>query len=431
MGPTLIFDKSFLQSLNVDEAVMLDQMFCCVITPLFFVETMADLAKDTTRGRTAEQIVGGLAERTPVVRSYVNAYHQELILDDLLGNRITMDGRPALPEGIPVRVEGKTGVVYKKSHEADAFERWQRGRFSEVERITAQLWRDALSNLDLTAISKAYRSTMRREFIPKSHEEARALARNIIDSPNQNYRALMLAHTLLELPPAAFKDIVRAWRAAGARSLRDYAPFAAHCLEVDLYFSLALSNGIIGDRRASNKIDITYLHYLPFAQIFVSNDRLHRSTVPLLLGPNQHFVWGQDLKASLCALNATFQAMPDEAKAMGLFKLADRPPVDDTGLCGELWDKCMQGWRKPRKPIPELTPEQHAKIVGDGDRFRAAANRGPTTYVGPLPPSNHFDNVLIERAIPRQRGSWRMFSAEIEKSEDELNVLRRETTRLD
>ena len=27
MGPSLVFDKSFLQSLSVDEAVMLDQMF--------------------------------------------------------------------------------------------------------------------------------------------------------------------------------------------------------------------------------------------------------------------------------------------------------------------------------------------------------------------------------------------------------------------
>lgn len=45
----LIFDKSFLQSLSVDESVILDQMFSCVITPLFFVETMADLTKETAR----------------------------------------------------------------------------------------------------------------------------------------------------------------------------------------------------------------------------------------------------------------------------------------------------------------------------------------------------------------------------------------------
>lgn len=37
MSPLLIFDKSFLQSLSIDEAVRLDQMYSCVITPLFLV----------------------------------------------------------------------------------------------------------------------------------------------------------------------------------------------------------------------------------------------------------------------------------------------------------------------------------------------------------------------------------------------------------
>jgi hypothetical protein len=54
LGPILIFDKSFLQSLNVDEAVWLDNFFLTVITPLFFVETLADLEKEFHRGRTPE-----------------------------------------------------------------------------------------------------------------------------------------------------------------------------------------------------------------------------------------------------------------------------------------------------------------------------------------------------------------------------------------
>ena len=102
MGPMLIFDKSFLQSLSVDESVILDQMFSCVITPLFFVETMADLTKETARGRTAEQVVGGLAERTPVAHSYINTYHKQVIRYDLLGQRVEeFEHRPAVARGYP------------------------------------------------------------------------------------------------------------------------------------------------------------------------------------------------------------------------------------------------------------------------------------------------------------------------------------------
>jgi len=36
MGPCVLFDKSFLQSLSLDEAVLFDNFFLCNIAPLFF-----------------------------------------------------------------------------------------------------------------------------------------------------------------------------------------------------------------------------------------------------------------------------------------------------------------------------------------------------------------------------------------------------------
>ena len=33
MGPTLLFDKSFLQMLSLDEAVLLDHFFCGITFP--------------------------------------------------------------------------------------------------------------------------------------------------------------------------------------------------------------------------------------------------------------------------------------------------------------------------------------------------------------------------------------------------------------
>lgn len=64
-------DKSFLQSLSVDEVVMLDWMFTCVVNPLFMFETLADLAKEAGTDRPAAKEVASLAERTPVAHSYM------------------------------------------------------------------------------------------------------------------------------------------------------------------------------------------------------------------------------------------------------------------------------------------------------------------------------------------------------------------------
>ena len=66
MGPITLFDKSFLQSLSLDEAVWFDAFFMPVICPIFYVETLANLAKVQTN-RTADTEVRIIAEKTPVL----------------------------------------------------------------------------------------------------------------------------------------------------------------------------------------------------------------------------------------------------------------------------------------------------------------------------------------------------------------------------
>lgn len=411
----LIFDKSFLQSLTIDESVILDQMFSCVVTPLFFVETMADLTKETARGRTAEQVVGGLAERTPVAHSYLNTYHQDVVLEDLLGRREEFDHRPAVAGGIPVRVKGKAGLVFQKSPEQDAFDRWQQGRFLEVEREFAQEWRADLANIDLSAIAKAWKSILRKEDRPRSHEAARNLARGAVNASGQNYRSLLMAHDLLGMPLQSLNAVVHNWKAAGSPPLRAYAPLAAHCLEIDLFFELCLSNGLISDQRPSNKIDISYLYYLPFADFFVSGDKLHRTTAPLFMDEKQRFIWGPDLKADLAALNSYFAALPEEQKAQGLFTLASKPPTEHCGLVANLWDARMPGWRVPKPSAPKMAPEKKAEILAMSRGLTDAAKRSPLAYWNA---GEDVDHLVIERHIPRERGSWRMFSAAVEASSD-------------
>lgn len=68
MGPITLFDKSFLQSLSVDESVWFDHFFTTNICPLFYVETLADLHKEVRPGRTPEQEVGIIADKFPEVK---------------------------------------------------------------------------------------------------------------------------------------------------------------------------------------------------------------------------------------------------------------------------------------------------------------------------------------------------------------------------
>jgi len=71
-GPSLIFDKSSLESLNLDEAALMDSLYMSTITPLFFVECLALPRKAIRSKSTPEQLVGSLADRTPEAQSQPN-----------------------------------------------------------------------------------------------------------------------------------------------------------------------------------------------------------------------------------------------------------------------------------------------------------------------------------------------------------------------
>jgi hypothetical protein len=64
VGPITIFDKSALQALSLDEAVWFDNFYLGNITPLFFVETLADLERIDAKRLSPEEVVGGLAAKT-------------------------------------------------------------------------------------------------------------------------------------------------------------------------------------------------------------------------------------------------------------------------------------------------------------------------------------------------------------------------------
>jgi hypothetical protein len=139
----------------------------------------------------------------------------------------------------------------------------------------------------------------------------------------------------------------------------------------------------------------------------------------------QRFVWGPDLKADLSVLNAHFAALPEEEKAKGLFTLANSPPVDHQGTVASLWDMRMPGWRDPKPPASKMTTEQKAEIIERSRRLTAAAERGGHR---PIDGNEDVEHMIIQRFISKQRGSWRMFSAETEANSDEEQARERDNS---
>ncbi|MCX7185425.1 MAG: hypothetical protein NTW90_09405 [Nitrosospira sp.] len=404
MGPIALFDKSFLQSLTVDESVWFDHFFLPVVSPLFFVETLADLAKQGTDGsRSPEDEVRIIADKTPVQSGAPCVHHSQICISNLLGQQAPHLGQIPVAGGRPVRgADGKPGVVFEKSPEAEAFARWQRGRFHEVEHDIASNWRAMLSELNLSEVAQRMRALGITPQTCKSVEEAYGIAARLVHSRYESQQQLGLLFSFVQIPVHLQARIAHRWSEAGFPPLAEYAGFAAHVLKVELFFQIALAANLISADRPSNRADIAYLFYLPFCHVFVSGDKLHRRCAPIFLSKQQDFVWAPDLKDDLARINRELMSTSEEQRQEGLHKLASRPPGDASTLVVSLWQKHAPSSDPDDATELTLSPETERKLVEHHNSFAKA----PTAPDVADLPADEIQSVSIERLVPAKKGSW-------------------------
>ena len=413
LGPVLIFDKSTLQALNPDEAVWLDNFYLTNITPLFFVETLADLEKSVRGGRTPEDVVGNLAHKTPDGGSCPNVHHTALLEAELCGGEeIDMrTGRPIVARGRHVTLGDKTSVIIEESPEAEALRRWQRKEFLDVERLMAKQWRRALSNINYHELYEACQTWFGGKQKPKSLSEVKTFADQFIDGPNQEM-VVPFGLSLVGAPQSVHAQFLSRWNAAGRPALKEFAPYFRHVYSVDLFFYLAIAADLISRERPSNKVDLAYFYYLPFCMVFASSDKLHARVGPLFLTDMQTFVEGSALKADLGRLDQHYSLLPEEIKNQGVIKFAPYPPTDGAFLVSQLWDKYLSKWRGTQTDVKEpMSKEASAALVA---KIRQIAEEATPADPNFEFDSEHADSMLVKRTVATRKGKWKLFPPEID-----------------
>jgi hypothetical protein len=404
MAVIALFDKSFLQSLNVDESVWFDHFFMPVICPIFYVETLSDLAKEQRGERTPEAIVRAIAEKFPEKSGSPCISHTALAVHNLLGADVPMDGRIPRPGGRHVQGGGKKGVVFDRSEEEEAFTRWQQEEFREVERMFAAKWRAELNGIDLGQIPAAFTNVGFDPKLCKTFEEARDITSRMVRNYAKSFEMLRFATLFLGVPSGRHPEVIARWKAVGKPSLSRFAPYAAFVLEIETFFHVAIAANLISFERNSNRTDIAYLFYLPFCQVFVSGDKLHRNTASLFFRADQEFVWGPDLKADLRCINEHFLTLPDEVRDQGLFKFAHHPPKLPNSVVLDLWKHHLRpGALTEPDMTDKLNEEGNAKLVADLKAF----TKGKAIPANKVPDDDEAIEMLsVERRMCKRKGSW-------------------------
>jgi hypothetical protein len=420
-GPSLIFDKSSLESLNLDEAVLMDNFYMSTITPLFFVECLADLEKQIRSKSTPEQLVGSLADRTPESQSYPNVHHMNILKAELSRqfDLKTVYGRVAMAGGEPVQLGEKKGIVYRKSPEQEALERWTRREFLEIERNIAKGWRRSLTTVDFEVMVKHVKVNVGHWRTPKSIADAKQITDAIIDYMDPEW-LLRFGLDLLGVPEAT-DYVVADWITKRRPLLREHVPYFVFMLTINFFFCLLLPTQLLRNVKPSHQVDLAYLYYLPFCSVFTSKDNFHAQSVPLFLAPMQTFVNGTDFKEELKKLNEHYSALPDDVLRTGLINFAKAPPDDATFLTTRLWDKYLPRWREINaKPKTPRDPEADKKLVEELNQM----SDSPDLKRHNERDTDKLDYLTVIRNVRPRKGKWQRFSEEQEQRMKEAGLIR-------
>jgi hypothetical protein len=420
-GPILIFDKSSLESLNLDEAVLLDNFYMSNITPLFFVECLADLEKSIRSKSTPEQLVGSLADRTPESQGYPNVHHMQILKREL-SRQFDMKKvffRPMVAGGTPVQLGEKKGVVFQRSPEQEALQRWTHREFLELERNVARQWRRALMSIDFDLMVKSVMRELGHWRKPTNLADAKQMADTIIDNMDPEW-LIRFGLELLAVPGAT-DWVIEDWKSRRRPPLRDHLPYFIFMLTINVFFCLVLPTRLLRNVKPSHQVDLAYLYYLPFCTVFTSRDNFHKQIVPLFLDPFQTFVDGDELKEDLRKLDALYSALPEDQLKGGLITFASHPPEDTSFLTTRLWDKYLPPWRSiAAQPKRKRDSEEDKKLIEEFNKMSDSPE---------LQPHDEHDvdklsYLTCKRDVRLRKGKWRRFSEESEKRMRDQGLIR-------
>jgi hypothetical protein len=345
-GPTLIIDKSTLQNLRVEEANWLSHHYHANLILPLYVEIVGTLTASDRRDPIAD--VASLAKKmlgmglttTPNIR------HEELATANLLGEPVAMDGRIILGGGKRVlHPDGRVKWFHEEPPQIEALRRLAKGTFTEDEKKGAALLRKFITAVDLKRIKEVFDGTPPKYKV-RSLDEALAIVDRILDGSGRRFRMLQTAMDELQISLAARGSVIKRWKQIGGPPLKDFAPYSHYKMRVQWFFDLAIGAGLVKSSDSKHFIDVMYIYYLPFCEVFASTDKFHQQMVPYFLRPDQRFIWGRDLKADAAKLVEHYEALPADIRRTGSLNYARLPPEEGDFLTAKIFDELRPGWRE-------------------------------------------------------------------------------------
>jgi hypothetical protein len=369
VGPRMIFDKSFVQSLNGPLIDQLTMYFTSTCPPTLISEIIADLRKPPRAdGRVGEDFVRELATKMMEAHGAEPPPLRSLVVASLHGRNPPMNGftLPVMVGTPGVRSnESGTQLMVSLIPQQEMWRRWAIGDFRTNDDAAAASWRAGIDATNLEVERRRWKPLAEQLGNPTTlAATVQAVDRIMADTSATTQHNLI--HVALDVVRGsggekASAGIYFVMRQLGT-TICEYAPFAAHVARLYLCFALGIARGFIGTR-ATHTIDLQYLLYAPLCQVFISFDKLHRTLWTAgAVKSEASFIWGDDIRPDLRERSDRRKAMTlDEWTAHRRIHGQWPEPIENS-IIYALWQKHCPTW--PRggdqstdvKTIDDLDP---------------------------------------------------------------------------
>jgi hypothetical protein len=400
MNLRIIIDKSLFQSLSNKALSPLDRHFDVVIPPILIKEILGDLSvkrKIKEREIDMEAFVSKMADRFGV-NSIVCHNYKTLLFHALIGYPTPMDGRIVAAGLTPVKTaDGKTGFKVLETDDDRSLTRWQQQQFTVEEAFWSYRWQKIKQFISTKFYLKKL-DEMGVTIAPfKSLEELNNSVENILNNPNIQGRLLGMIHREFQVPYEIQKYANLRWFYQKRPLLRDFAPYAAYCLKANLLLAIGKCNeNILGGSHEHDLRDLEYCYYLPFCEIFASDDKIHRKLIELLMRPDQEFI-GRELGDDLQRLGEYWHSLTLDQKVEHSRIFGFRPPPDENSIVRKLWEKFRPDYDPGNVIVPKQGGQFHELIKELHDKVKDAQTRESVDGV----PEGSF--LLHSRSISKKK----------------------------
>lgn len=359
MGPLMVLDKSAIQSFNHQEISILTRYFTINIPQVLIVEIIADLTKGSKSTLNPDEVTK-IARKIHPKDTAFNQYFRDILVQDLLKGVTDLNRAKIYIDSVPVESSGgKKGYKATVSAEEKAFNKWKEGKFDFNDEFLAKRWRKLTDEIDLDELIRNLKTNSFFQKKLRSLDEAAEYLNSFLTKTNGK-ELLEIAIKDFAIEPEFASEIFHRWESNGFKSFKKFSPFGFFCLKTVTMFYLSLVNELI-TQRPTNRVDLDYIFYLPFCNVFVSNDKFHRRIVPRVHLDYTDFVRGDKLKEDL---NRIIDFLETNKKSA----YKKRPPSIENSVINELWEKHM-GPKRDEDLLSQMDSKKKEELLEDLKKY--------------------------------------------------------------